>query len=360
MYDCTSTFHILFHFPEKCLFSPPLTYADLVPASYVTLAALCPNLKDLSLELCGQLNTDTLIKWGQVLTDLRRLELWGPFNVREEGWLKFFDSVGDRLEGFVITQTPRFNFQCLQSLVRNCPNLKELRMREFGLIDDRWMEEIGKLVHLEHLDISAPGTRSCTDEPVIKMLSTAGSKLESLSLEDHNQLTDKVLLEGILKYCPRLVKLGLGNIADYAPPQEEEEHVKTGLTDQGVASFFAAWKQSGHPGLVDIDLKLNYELVDASLVALLDHSGQTLEDLNIKGWRELSKEALGAIGSKCPNLKRLDVGWCRQLTDYTLKDILQGCPKLEVVKAWGEFTCNDMAAFRYLLLTFSSCLEYRL
>jgi DNA repair protein RAD7 len=79
------------------------SWLDLVADSYVTLAALCPNLEQLSLELCGRLDTDTMIKWGQVFPHLKRLELWGPFNVRKEGWIQFFKDKGEQLEGLLIT-----------------------------------------------------------------------------------------------------------------------------------------------------------------------------------------------------------------------------------------------------------------
>jgi DNA repair protein RAD7 len=44
-----------------------------------------------------------MIKWGQVLPHLRRVELWGPFNVRKEGWIRFFKDKGKTLEGLLIT-----------------------------------------------------------------------------------------------------------------------------------------------------------------------------------------------------------------------------------------------------------------
>lgn len=97
----TNPLHV--HLPATCTDDEPYALTDLVPASYVTLAALCPNLEELSLELCGQLDTDTMIKWGQVLPHLRRVELWGPFNVRKEGWIRFFKDKGKTLEGLLIT-----------------------------------------------------------------------------------------------------------------------------------------------------------------------------------------------------------------------------------------------------------------
>lgn len=83
----------------------PLTspLADLTPDSYHTLASLCPNLEEITLDLCGRLDTDGIIKWGKTFKHMRRVELEGPFNVRKDGWLKFIETQGKRLEGFLIT-----------------------------------------------------------------------------------------------------------------------------------------------------------------------------------------------------------------------------------------------------------------
>jgi DNA repair protein RAD7 len=221
-------------------------------------------------------------------------------------------------------------------MVEHCPKIRDLRFREFGLLKDSWLPILSKLQNLESLDLSAPGHVSLTDDAVIDMLSKIGPGLSSLSLEDHIRLTDKTLMQGILKHCPNVRKLDLSNIADYTPPQEDDMYEKTGLTNEGVAEFFKAWKESGHDGLVVAELRQNHELKEEALMALLDHSGATLEKLDIKGWRMTSEESLKAIAEKCPNLRWLNVGWCRMLTDFTMKEILEGCPKIEVIKAWGE------------------------
>jgi hypothetical protein len=41
-------------------------------------------------------------------------------------------------------------------------------------------------------------------------------------------------------------------------------------------------------------------------------------------------------------LKQLNVGWCRMLTDFTMKAILDGCEQIETVKAWGELALASM------------------
>jgi DNA repair protein RAD7 len=77
-------------------------HVELVPDSYITLAGLCPNLETLQLNLCGRIETDTMIKWGTAFKKLKSIELDGPFLVRVEGWKKFFKGIGSRLESFMI------------------------------------------------------------------------------------------------------------------------------------------------------------------------------------------------------------------------------------------------------------------
>lgn len=208
-------------------------------------------------------------------------------------------------------------------------------MREFDLLADDWLPIIGRLKKLELLDLSAPGHASLTDRPVIELLQQVGAGLDTLSLEDHIRLTDEVLLEGIAPNCPSIRRLNMTNVADYTPPQEDAEYQKTGITNEGVAEFFEAWKKNGHDGLFAAEFNLNHDLKEEALHALLAHSGRTLERLDIKGWRTVSEEALNEIGTKCPNLKSLNVGWCRMLTDFTMKEILDGCDQIQTIKAWG-------------------------
>jgi DNA repair protein RAD7 len=119
-----------------------------------------------------------------------------------------------------------------------------------------------------------------------------------------------------------------------------------------VAQFFNAWKAVGHEGLFEANFAMNHDLKDEAMEAMLTHSGSTIENLSVKGWRTVSEDSLTAIGSKCPNLRQLDVGWCRQLTDFSLKEILEGCDKLERVKAWGTWCLRYRALWKPTYIPF--------
>lgn len=323
----------------------------------MTLAALCPNLRSLRLDMCGRIDTETIAKWGAVFEHLERLDLEGPFLVRVNGWIEFFQNVGKKLRGFLITyvdaanlrtrwltqsinrQTPRFDLDCLKAMVDNCPDLQELRMSQFGLLSDKWLPTLAKLKNLTSFDISSPGQYSVHDDAMIALLQEIGPNLETLNISKHTALTDRVLLEGVAKYCPRIQHLVMHNMPDYAFKRQEDEQPDSdpkGITNEGMAKFFKAWKAAGHKGLVTADLHGNYMAGSEALRALIEHSGATLEYLNISGWGQASHQALTSLGRECKNLRSLDLGWCRELTDFGMKDILDGCDSLKAVTVWGE------------------------
>jgi DNA repair protein RAD7 len=228
-------------------------------------------------------------------------------------------------------------------MVDNCPGLQELRMSQFGLICDEWLPSLAKLKNLISFDVGSPGQFSLHDDAVIALLQEIGPALETLNLSKHTALTDRVLLEGIAKYCPRIQHLVLHNMPDYAFKRQEDEQPDSdpkGITNEGMAKFFKAWKANGHKGLVSADLHGNYMCGTQALKALIEHSGATLEYLNISGWGQVSHAVLGSLGAECKNLRTLDLGWCRDLTDLGMRDILNGCDGLKVVTVWGKFTIS--------------------
>ena len=300
-----------------------------MPESYLTLANLCPNLRSLTLHLCGQLATESIIHWGKALLHLERLELYGPFLVRKEGWSSFFQDVGEGLVSLKITQSPRIDASTLEILVQSCPKLVELRLAEFELLNDSCLDLLGRLKHLELLDLSSPGT-SLTDGGVKELLQATGKNLISLDLSDNADLTDAALLS-IAEHCPRLRHLALRNVVD--------------LTDDGVASFFKRMRDKHRAGLETIDLEKGQDLKSKALRALVDHSGSTVERLSLMGWREVDTKSLDSL-KRCDHLQELNLGWCRQVTDFSIKDVLDGCEAIKVIKVWGECCYWEARVYR--------------
>ncbi len=290
------------------------------------MANLCPNIESLHLHLCGQLSTDAVASWGKSFKRLKRLKLFGPFLVRTQGWISFFKAAGKHLESFLITQSPRFDLETIETLVKSCPNLTELRLAEIGLLNDESLGPLGSLKKLTYLDLSSAGS-PLSDQAITTLLSVVGKNLVSLSLSDNPELTDVTLI-AIAKHCPRLRSVYLRNVVE--------------LTDDGVAEFFAMMKTNGHPGLEVIDMEKGHDLKSKALQALVSHSGATVEKLSLLGWRDVEKEALNGL-TKCKHLKELDIGWCRQVTDFSIEDVLEACDLITIIKVWGEhYRCIRM------------------
>lgn len=283
------------------------------------MANLCPNLEQLHLHLCGQLVAETLKHWASVFRRLRRVELYAPFLVRKDGWRSLITGCGERLEGFLITQSPRIDVETVQELVDHCPNLAELRLAEIGQLNSDCLAALSKLKKLTTLDLSAPAT-SLNDADVSGLLAAAGGQLKVLDLSDNPELTDSTLA-AIAEHCPRLEKLHMRNDVE--------------LSNDGVMEFFIKLKARARAGLKVIDFEKGHDLHDAALEALLKHSGHSVESLSLLGWKDVSASVLEDLG-RCQALINLNLGWCRKLTDFALKEILTSCASLQVVRVWGQ------------------------
>jgi len=286
---------------------------DLVQSSYMALSNLCPNLERLSLHLCGQISTDTLIAWAESLTKLRHIELVAPFLVRKQGWIEFFRL--RRLKSLLVTQSPRIDLEVVEALVQYCPDITDLRLSQIGQMSDVLLQPLAALSRLTSLNLSSPGS-PLSDRAVAELLETAGSNLVHLDLSG-TELSDDVL-PAIAKHCIVLRSLSLRHLGD--------------LSDDAVGRMFNTMGN-----LERVDLEKCHQLREKALNALIDHSKSAIESIKIPGWKDVPAEALGRM-AECKVLKEVDMGWCRQVTDYTVKEILDGCEQLEVLRVWGEFT----------------------
>ncbi|WVN87558.1 uncharacterized protein L203_102741 [Cryptococcus depauperatus CBS 7841] len=295
---------------------------NLTPASFMALANLCPNLQYIRLDLVGQMSTEVISHWSKMLKKLKRLELYGPFLVRKEGWIEFVKAIGKQLEGFLVTQSPRIDEETVGELVKCCPTLREVRLSEV-ILNSSMIRMLHPLSNLTSLDLSSPA-ESLSDDTIIELLKKIGATLETLVLADNSSLTDQVL-PVIAETCPNLRRLSLRNLVE--------------LTDDGVADFFKTLKSNRHVGFSWIDLEKGHDLKDAALRALIEHSGEAVEWLSLLGWREITLETLNML-SGCKKLKHLDVGWCRTVNNFWVKAILDECECIEEIRVWG---CNELS-----------------
>ncbi|EIN07847.1 RNI-like protein [Punctularia strigosozonata HHB-11173 SS5] len=302
---------------------------NLTPPALCALGSLNPSLTHLRLDFCGRMDDSVLNSWPRSMPQLTRIELLGPFLVRRDAWISFFAS-HPQLTGFLITQSPRFDLACVKALVRSCPELRELRLKEVGRMADDWLDELCTLAgSLEYLELSYPG-RSLSEDALVGLLEFVGPGLTHLDLSGQSMITDGFMEDGIVPNVGKLQKLKLADV-----PQ---------LTDEGVANLFDTWvdekEPDYNPPLTEISMPRNHLLTSEALLALMNHSGPELMHLDINGWKDTGREGvLEDLGEYCRKLKTVDIGFCREVNDFVVQGILDNCADVREIKIWG---CNKV------------------
>ena len=302
--------------------SPPNGVLDLEQNALCALANLNPNLTTLRLDYCGRINDAVIASWNTSLPNLTSIELLGPFLVRAPAWQSFFKA-HPNLGGFRITQNPRFDTDCLKELVKNSPELKELRLREVGKICDDFLEVLESSgLALTHLDLAYPGNAELIGEmAIMSLVEKIGPTLKHLDFSGITSITDEFFLHSLKEHGSNLESLTMTDLEE--------------LTDERIGQFFSEWEKN--PGLTSVDLSRNQTLSSLALNGVLQHSGPQLKSLSINGWKATSNESLNMIAELATGLSKIDVGWCREVDDFALAKIQDLCDNLKDLSCWG---CN--------------------
>ncbi|CAO3677299.1 unnamed protein product [Rhizopus stolonifer] len=290
----------------------------------MNIAHFCPRAEKIELTYCGQINDKVLSLYQERLHNLNNLHLSGAFLITKEAWMSFFEKTNTRLQSFGTRHSNRFNLECVKSLVTHCPNLQTLDLGQLSQMKTDWLPEIAKLKHLKRLHLAWPSTEEAVkEEDLIDMLTNVGPQLTELSLRGFKDLTDEVLLEGVM-HCKQLKKLNL-ELCDQ-------------LTAKSVVHFFDHWETK--EGLTHLDLSRCILLDDDVLKAIVQHSGETLTHLNIHSLELLTPNGLEIlVGEKrvanCNKLIHLDCGFVRAMDDFVLKKLVTKCKSLQKLLVCG-------------------------
>jgi DNA repair protein RAD7 len=301
------------------------------------IAAYCPKLESLTLNMCGQLHNDNLKYFGSKLSNLKSLSLNGPFLINDDTWQSFFEStVGKHLKHFHLKNTHRFSNDSLISLLENCGNnLESLSLSRLDGLNSKPVYDLLPhfLTNLKHLEISYPHNENLIDDDmIINLLSVNCDTLASLNLNKCSGLTNKILSEGIKFFGANLTKLSLVDLDQ--------------IDDTGLNDLFTNWDING--GLTDINLERCVSLTDKSVYQMLSHSNQTLVQLNLNSVKDIGRSMFSKLSRSLvfPLLTYLDIGFVRSVDDSVLAIISRICPKLEILEIYGNNRCTDKAIIR--------------
>ncbi|KAI8335492.1 hypothetical protein BC941DRAFT_399213 [Chlamydoabsidia padenii] len=349
------------------------------------IAHFCPNLRTLNLQYCGRMTDEVLELYGSHLQSLTSITLTGCHLVTENQWIKFFETIGDRLEGFSVRHTNRFKLGSMKALVTNCNKLHRLGLSRIVTISDDWATTLSDsdITTLESLELGQTSTDpgspyTLTTGPLIKVLEKNGGSLKELSLYGCTDMTDELLVNGILPHCTQLQKLVLDGCNQ--------------LTSDAFKSLFSNdWKlrptivhRRPVVGLHHVAVARCLNFDDDALKALLGHSGKALTHLDIHSLENLTATALESIAgdegdndekeknfrfitdgkdkgnkykrfkigstpdsltktvpSACTSLAYLDTSFVRSMDDYVLAKLIRSCSNLKRINVWGCHQITD-------------------
>jgi DNA repair protein RAD7 len=272
--------------------------------------------------MCGQLSNESFKYLHDKLGNLRSLHLDGPFLINKNTWISFLEELGPRLEEFEVRNTYRFDGEIISNMVLNCPNLTHLAMsRLSGMTEDAAIHILADLPKLKHFEYSFPSDVNdpVTDDAMITILNSVGSQLETLIVDGCVNLTDRFLRLGVGPCCGKLRTLSMKGLDQ--------------ITSEAIESLFTNW--SVNSGMERLSVQRCIGVQDNGLKAIINHSAETLVDLDINSLQLVTKDSLSHL-TRCIHLSSLDAGFVRAMDDALVESIVNSCASLGLIMVYGD------------------------
>ena len=292
---------------------------------YKRLAIFSPHLEHLSLQMCGQLNNESLLYIAEKLPKLKELCFDGPFLINDDTWVKFFELMKGRLSMFHVSNTHRFSDKALLAMLKNCgSSLTSLGLATLDTVTNyALLPQYLDSPNFTTLTLEEPSRETdINDEVIISLLGAIGKNLKKLSLNRCTGLTDSCIINGFLPF--------LSNSGESQLEVLELEELDQISTD-GIVLLFSSIK---FPHLKECSLKRCFSLEDAALVELLLNAAPTLEKLNLNGLNSLTAQAFSFMN--CPNLKQLNLGFIHCINDEIVEQISNNNENLSIIEVYGD------------------------
>jgi len=295
---------------------------------------------NVNLRNAGQFKDEVIDYIAERNIPIRNLQLEAANLVSNEAWTKFFTRCGALLESLKLSWLDySMDDDTFMQLVSGCPNLKRLKIKKCFRLSDSALDALQDLKSLEHLSLRFPAPTSSLS--LRNLIAAIGSNLRTLSLESFLEADDEVLAT-IHSTCTKLRKMRFCD--------------NDLCTDAGFVSLFNDWS---NPPLAFIDLSSNRSidytqpdgpeepigLASAGFEALMSHSGENLEILDISSCRHIAYESFARVfnGRRAyPFLRDINISFLTKIDTTIAAGIFHSCPSMKKVTAFGCFNIIDV------------------
>ncbi|KAK9700524.1 hypothetical protein K7432_012150 [Basidiobolus ranarum] len=86
------------------------------------------------------------------------------------------------------------------------------------------------------------------------------------------------------------------------------------------------------PNLKRINLSSCFNITDNSLVDILEACSHSLESINLNGCSKITDNGVALIGLKCSRVESVNLAGCHEITDSTIISISEGCRSLKQLR----------------------------
>ncbi|KAB2579683.1 DNA repair protein rhp7 [Lasiodiplodia theobromae] len=322
--------------------------AYLETEDYNELFANVPHIQKVIFRNACQFKDENVEYMLDKCKNIQYLQLYASNLVTNDVWHQLFKRQGQKLQDVKLQWLDAaFDDDVVKTMVKSAPNLVRLKLKLCRRITSKSIDYIAKLKNLRHLSLQT--SAEVPSERVVNLVGCVGEELETLSLEHFLDANDDVL-DAIHTQCRNLCKLRFSE-NDYC-------------SDGGFAALFTDW---ANPPLRIADFNSTRDvdnsnpngpeeaigLASDGFQALMDHSGEKLQSLNIASCRHISHTAFMNVfdGQKIyPELKTIDISFCNTVDTVVVAGIFKSCPNLERLVSFGNFSVEGVVVPKGIIL----------
>jgi DNA repair protein RAD7 len=322
--------------------------AKLTADDFVRVFQTAPNLKKLKAYNAVHFKDEVMDYLLSRNINLEDFYLSGANLVSEEKWKEFLEKKGKPLRSLRVYWTDKhFSDGSLAVLATACPSLERLKVYHNQRVTGDGVKVIAKIKTLRHLGLDL--REHVHPDVFVGLLAAIGKDLETLSLARMPDL-DNSVLDAIHNKCRSLRKLRLTD--------------SDTVTDEGFERLFKDWDNKE---LFIIDFQKCRQLdsvkprenpngiglCSKGFTALMEHSGRKLRHLNVHGCRNISAAAFEEVFSAekvYPELKKVEISFCEEVTDFIVGSIFRSCPNLRELNVFGCMKVKDVKVPRGKIL----------